>query len=88
MKTMNIEDVLDVPKEYYSVSQPKLKITQAIKEQLDTKPLSVRGLGEKIGMKHPQIIRVTSGQNYNIDTLLKILDGLDLEITIQPKAHK
>ncbi|MCM3008471.1 hypothetical protein BLL41_21815 [Bacillus sp. FMQ74] len=82
---MNIEDIMDVPNEYYSISVPKLKITNAIKEGLEKNKLSVRKLAEKVNLKHPQIIRVTNGKNYNVDTLLKILDGLDLEIEIKPK---
>ncbi|MCB7160036.1 helix-turn-helix domain-containing protein [Bacillus subtilis] len=82
---MNIEDIMDVPNEYYSISVPKLKITNAIKEGLEKNKLSVRKLAEKVNLKHPQIIRVTNGKNYNVDTFLKILDGLDLEIEIKPK---
>ncbi|MCD7911013.1 XRE family transcriptional regulator [Bacillus velezensis] len=82
---MNIEDIMDVPDEYYYISVPKLKIINAIKEGLDKNKLSVRKLAEKVNLKHPQIIKVTNGKNYNVDTLLKILDGLDLEIEIKPR---
>lgn len=85
MKVYDINDIMEVPKEYHSVSVPKLTITKKIKESLKEKKLSIRQLGEEIGLKHPQIIRVTSAKNYNIDTLLKILDGLDLEIEIKFK---
>ncbi|QII26903.1 hypothetical protein G3M81_23200 [Bacillus paralicheniformis] len=85
MEKHDLNDIMEVPDDYYIISEPKLKITKAIEEQLNKKNMSIRGLGEKINMKHPQIIRVTSCRNYNIDTLLKILDGLDLEITVQPK---
>lgn len=61
----------------------KVEISRILKSTMEDKGYTVRSLAEKIGMKHPQIIRVTSGQNYNIDTLLKILDGLDLEIKIK-----
>ncbi|WP_139384676.1 hypothetical protein, partial [Salmonella enterica] len=54
---MNIEDIMDVPNEYYSISVPKLKITNAIKEGLEKNKLSVRKLAEKVNLKHPQIIR-------------------------------
>ena len=87
-KTMSIHDILDVPKEYHSISRPKLNISKAIKEEIEKKGLSVRGLAENVGMKHPQIVRVTSGENYNIETLLKVLDGLDLELVVQPKSKK
>lgn len=63
----------------------KLEISKVIKEAMQEQNLTVRSLAEKIEMKHPQIIRVTGGQNYNIDTLMKILDGLDLEIEIKKK---
>jgi len=76
---------LNVPKEYYSLSLPKMQITRCIKESLEAKQLTVRKLAEYVGMKHPQIVRVTSGENYTIETLLKILDALDLEIVIQHK---
>ncbi|GIO35747.1 hypothetical protein J41TS12_06080 [Paenibacillus antibioticophila] len=63
----------------------KKKIVQQIKLQLETNNTSVRKLAKKVGMKHPQIVRVTSGENYNIDTLIKILDALNLEILIKEK---
>ncbi|EML6323898.1 TPA: helix-turn-helix transcriptional regulator [Bacillus thuringiensis] len=85
IKEYDISEFMDVPKEYYSISEPKLEITEVIKEALKEKNLSIRNLGKNIGLKHPQIIRVTSANNYNIDTLLKILDGLDLKIEIKPK---
>lgn len=85
---LNIEDIMDVPDEYYSISVPKLKIINAIKEGLDKNKLSVRKLAEKVNLKHHQIIRVTNGLNYNVDTLLKILDGLDLEIEIKPRNEE
>jgi predicted XRE-type DNA-binding protein len=72
----NIEEIMN---------EPKLGITKAIKDQLTNKELSVRGLAKEIGMKHPQIVRVTNCENYNIDTLLKILNSLDLEIVVRPK---
>lgn len=86
MKTKKeLEDIMVVPDEFHTISEPKLRVSIAIKEGLNHKGLSIRGLGEKISMKHPQIVRVTSGENYNIDTLLKVLNGLDLEIVIQKK---
>jgi HTH-type transcriptional regulator/antitoxin HipB len=83
----DIFEIMDVPKEYHSISVPKLNITDQIKAALEKKELSIRKLANNIGLKHPQIIRVTSANNYNIDTLLKILDGLDLEIEIKPKKN-
>lgn len=87
VKLHDISEFLDVPDNYYRISVPKLNITKTIKERLDEKDLSIRKLGDNIGLKHPQIIRVTGGNNYNIDTLLKILDGLDLEIEIKKRKE-
>ncbi|WP_416807035.1 hypothetical protein [Bacillus safensis] len=85
IEVRNISDIMDIPEDYNKLSIPKLNITHKIKEGLDKKELSMRKLAQNIGLKHPQIVRVTSAKNYNIDTLLKILDGLDLEIEIKPK---
>lgn len=85
IESYDISEIMDIPQDYYRISVPKLKITEQIKEGLINKHLSIRKLSENIGLKHPQIIRVTSAKNYNIDTLLKILDGLDLEIEIKQK---
>ncbi|AMK71536.1 MULTISPECIES: helix-turn-helix domain-containing protein [Bacillus] len=85
IEVRSISDIMDIPEDYNKLSIPKLKITHKIKEGLDKKELSIRKLAQNIGLKHPQIVRVTSAKNYNIDTLLKILDGLDLEIEIKPK---
>lgn len=85
MKTIDIKDVIDIPDEYYSVTQPKLYISDEIKKSMDKQDLSVDKLASDIGMEHSQIISVTSGTNNNIETLLKVLDGLDLEIALQPK---
>lgn len=84
----DIHDIMEVPNEFYSISEPKFQISKILKEVMDQEELTFRELAEDIGMKHPQIIRVTSGKNYNIDTLLRILDGLDLEIEIKKKNFK
>lgn len=85
IKVHDLHDLINVPREYYSISIPKSEITHRIKEALGERNLSVRKLADKVGMKHPQIIRVTSGENYNIETLLRILDALDLEIVLQKR---
>lgn len=88
MKKVDLANVMDVPKVFTAISVPKLSISKAIKEGMQEKEWTVRGLGEQIGMKHPQIVRVTSGENYNIDTLLKILDGLDLQLVVQKNTDR
>jgi HTH-type transcriptional regulator/antitoxin HipB len=76
---------LNVPHEYYSISMPKIEISKAIKNAIDIQNTSIRELAKKINKKHNQIVRITSGENYTIENLLTILDGLDLEIEIKPK---
>lgn len=83
IEEINIEEIMDIPKEYNYISKPKLIITDEIKKALDEKNMSIRQLAENIGMKHPQIHRVTGLKNYNIDTLLNILNGLDLELVVR-----
>ena len=86
IKKVNIEDYISLPDEIESVSKPKVEISKSIEEACKAQNISIRKLADKVGLKHPQIIRVTSGDhNYNIETLLKILDGLDLEIKIVRK---
>jgi transcriptional regulator with XRE-family HTH domain len=76
----------NLPKEYYTIDKPKQHISKAIKHKIELKGLSLRKLAESIdGMSYSQISRVTSRENYNIETLLRILAALDLEIEIKDK---
>lgn len=85
-KKYDISDIIDIPDEYYYITVPKQKISEAVREGMHNKHLSLRKTADKIeGMSFPQIARITSGENYNIDTLLKVLNVLDLEIQIKPK---
>lgn len=70
-------------------NKQKEHISKAIKHTLQIRGLTLRTLSEKIdGISHPQIHRITKGQNYNIDTLIKVLDSLNLEIQIKEKTPK
>lgn len=86
IKTFTLQDLNNVPPEYFSISVPKLEITRSIKNAVGKQNITVRKLAEKAGMKHPQIVRVTSCENYTIDTLLKVLDALNLSIEIKEKS--
>lgn len=68
-----------------SLIETKKKISSFIKEDMKTKGMTLRELCDLIDMKHPQIVRITRGNNYNIETLVRILDGLGLEIEIKKK---
>ncbi|MEW4225816.1 helix-turn-helix domain-containing protein [Rossellomorea marisflavi] len=79
---------VSLPKEYYSIDKPKQHIAKSIKYSIEQQKLSLRKLSSKIdGMSYTQISRVTRKENYNIDTLLKILDALNLELVIQQKKE-
>lgn len=88
MKEMDISEIMDIPKDYYILSEPKFYISKQIEQALNEKEMSLRQLAKEINMHHPQIVRVTSIKNYNIDTLLRILDGLDLEIVVKRKNEE
>jgi HTH-type transcriptional regulator / antitoxin HipB len=80
--------IRNLPKKYYSTDQPKQHIAKSIRHKIDKNSLSLRKLSEKIDkISYPQIHRITSRQNYNIDTLLKVLDALDLELVIKEKSR-
>lgn len=83
-------------KEYTALEMPKIEISKEIKKELKKKSLSLRKLADVITnsgsenykISYTQIARVTSGENYKINTLLKILDALGLEIIIKSKYNK
>jgi DNA-binding phage protein len=85
-KSFSFSKAVSLPNEYYSIDKPKQHIAKSIKFEIGQKNLSLRKLSAKIdGMSYSQISRVTSRENYNIDTLLKILDALNLELVIRSK---
>jgi HTH-type transcriptional regulator / antitoxin HipB len=78
--------VLDIPREYFILQVPKRMIADIIRERLKEKNLTYRQAAEVIeDFSYTQLSRVTSGSNYTIDTLLKTLDGLGLELEIKKK---
>ena len=88
IKSFSFSKSVSLPKSYYAIDRPKHQIAKSIKIAIEDQNLSLRKLSAKIDeMSYSQISRVTSKGNYNIDTLLKILDGLDLELEIRPKQH-
>lgn len=80
MRESNIFEKVDL-----TIPKAKLEISKAIVKNIEESDLSVRQLAKNIGLQHHQIIRITGGENYTIETLLKVLQGLNLEIVIQPK---
>lgn len=73
---------------FETLAKPKLHISKAVADAMTKQNLSMRQLAENIGgMKHPQIYRITSGQNYNINTLLRVMDELGLTLAVIPKVN-
>lgn len=80
-------------KEFQALKRPKIEISKYIRDTLEQKDLSLRKVANLIDemnidqykASYTQIARVTSCENYNINTLLKILDVLGLELAIRPK---
>lgn len=70
------------------IEDTKVEISETLKDALKEKNLSIRKLAQSIGMQHPQILRVTSGENYTINNLLKILDAAGLRLEIQKKEDE
>lgn len=88
ISNIDIADLVNIPDTYYSITRPKQIISEAVRDGLEDNNFSLRKAAKKIaGMSYPQISRVTSGENYNINTLLKILDVLNLELKIVPKKR-
>ena len=71
--------------DFVVLAKPKLSISKIIAKAMSEQDVSMRQFAESIGMKHPQVHRITSGKNYNVDTLLRVLDGLGLEVVIKKK---
>ncbi|GEM_PF-1406494 len=42
----------------------------------------------RIGMKQQQYQRIEAGSDVKLSTLLRVLEGLDLELSITPKGRK
>lgn len=82
------EMVMTVPDTYHIIDQPKQHIAQALKQKLVKENLSVRKLAEQVGMKHPQVLRITGGENYTINNLLKVLHEAGLELVIREKTEE
>ena len=86
-KKRDLNKHIEFPKEYYAIEVPKQNIARAIREQLKEKDLTYRkaaGLMDDLNFTH--FTRVTSGTNYTIDTLLKTLFVLDLELVLKKKS--
>lgn len=83
--TMTAVSNTELSFEEVAALEVKTSISEVIKNAMQEQNVSIRGLSARVGMKHPQIVRITKCENYTIDTLVKVLDGLNLEVIVQPK---
>ncbi|BEU14806.1 HTH DNA binding protein [Bacillus phage CM1] len=63
----------------------KLNISDTLRSEIHQQETTTRKLASEVGLHQPQISKVLTGTNYQIDTLIKVLDGLDLEIQLVKK---
>jgi len=85
----NYKEIHSNEKNHYAVELPKKRLAKDIKHYMNIDGWSLRKLADQIeGISHTQIQRVTSSKNYTLETLLKILDALNLEIELKRKADK
>lgn len=89
IKRVKLADIASVPDTFDSHILPKVKIGAYLDAVLRERDFSIRGYANSIDMQHHQVLKVLKAEkNYNIDTLLSILHGLDLEISIVKKEKK
>ena len=81
----SLSNYIDIPEEYFIVQVPKRKIADTIREHISEKNMTYKEASELINLNYSQFSRVTAGANYTIDTLLKTLHGLGLEIQLVKK---
>ncbi|MCQ1060601.1 helix-turn-helix transcriptional regulator [Photobacterium sp. ZSDE20] len=64
------------------------EIAVLLTEQRRKLGLEQRDMYMRIGMKQQQYQRIEAGSDVKLSTLLRVLEGLDLELSIMPKGSK
>lgn len=65
----------------------KDKISERIRMEIAKKRIQQKDLMKRSGVSSPTMWKATTGQGITLDSLLAILDGLDLEIEFKPKNN-
>lgn len=65
------------------MEQQKDYIADTIRREMKRQRLSYRKLEERIDLTYNQIFRVCNNKNYTIESLLKVLEGLGMEIVLK-----
>ncbi|WP_413113964.1 helix-turn-helix domain-containing protein [Thaumasiovibrio sp. DFM-14] len=64
------------------------EIATLLTEQRRKLGIEQKGMYMRIGMKQQQYQRIEAGSDVKLSTLLRVLEGLDLELSISPKGRK
>ncbi len=83
-KTKEISDIIELSDYYYSVLQPKKKITNLIFKRLEEKELTLKEVALQLeDTTYEELVKVTAGEEYKIDTLLKLLYFLEIRLEVR-----
>ncbi|MDV5172319.1 helix-turn-helix domain-containing protein [Photobacterium rosenbergii] len=64
------------------------EIAVLLTEQRKKLGIEQKDMYMRIGMKQQQYQRIEAGSDVKLSTLLRVLEGLDLELSITPKGRK
>jgi predicted XRE-type DNA-binding protein len=65
------------------IYQERARIALAVETRMNELSITQRGMAKELEIGRPLIKRITTtGSNYTIDSLLNVLDALDLELQI------
>lgn len=64
------------------------EIAALLIEQRKNLGIEQKDMYMRIGMKQQQYQRIEAGSDVKLSTLLRVLEGLDLELSIAPKSRK
>jgi transcriptional regulator with XRE-family HTH domain len=64
------------------------EISTVLTEQRRKLGIEQKDMYMRIGMKQQQYQRIEAGSDVKLSTLLRVLEGLDLELSISPKQSK
>ncbi|GGK34939.1 hypothetical protein GCM10007987_17930 [Aliivibrio fischeri] len=64
------------------------EISKLLIEQRKGLGVDQKDMYMRIGMKQQQYQRIEAGSDVKLSTLLRVLEGLDLELSITPKSSK
>ena len=62
------------------------EITKVLSDRRKTLGMEQADMYMRIGMKQQQYQRIEAGGDIKLSTLLRVLEGLDLELSISPKG--